>query len=87
MSDAKSEVVWEDCEFWFVWTKTGRIPRFTHHIEAMAIAEAERLARKRPGAKFIVLRAYRKVRVETPESLQAEADALGTFEQFAEPTP
>lgn len=57
----------EPCEFWFVWTKTGHIPHFTHQSALRAEAEAERLARRHPGKKFIVLRAYTKMHVPTIE--------------------
>lgn len=59
-----SDLVIEPCEFWFVWTKTGRIPRFTHNTKEAAEAEADRLARKHAGGKkFIVLQGYRKCHV------------------------
>lgn len=56
----------EDCKFWMVWTKTGRVPKFTHHTRADAEAEADRLAALHPGRKFIVLQAYRKSHVPLP---------------------
>lgn len=65
----------EECEFWFVWTKTGRIPRFTHNTAAGAEAEADRLAHKHPGKKYVVLRGYRKCRVAVESAQPAEAVA------------
>lgn len=59
-------LVIEDCLFWFVWTKTGHLPRFAHHTHADAEAEADRLAALHRGRKFIVLRAYRKSHVPVP---------------------
>lgn len=57
-------LVVQECEFWFVWTKTGHIPRRCHNTQAEAEAEADRLARLIPhGKKYIVLRAYRKSHV------------------------
>jgi hypothetical protein len=40
---------------YFVWTKKGHAPRFHHHTLESAQAEADRLARLMPGAKFIVM--------------------------------
>lgn len=54
-------IVHEDVRFWFVWTKQGYVPRRCHNTETAAHAEAERLARKHPGQKFIVLRADSKL--------------------------
>lgn len=42
--------------FWMVWAPTGGTPVVQHATEALAIAEAERLARARPGQEFIVLK-------------------------------
>jgi hypothetical protein len=55
-------VISEPVEFWFVWTKKGRVPRFAHHTQESAMDEAIRLARKRPDCKFIVLKATHKFR-------------------------
>jgi hypothetical protein len=52
------------CKFWFVWNKDGGAPRHTHESYALAAREACRLAKKSPGAKFIVLMAQRKFWVE-----------------------
>lgn len=65
----------EDMDAWFVWTKTGHGPKFVHHTAASAEAEAERLAGLNPGKKFIVMRAYRKVSVSVPEPVAVEAPA------------
>lgn len=46
--------------FYFIWTKTGRVPRFTHHTYAQAEKEAKRLALKSPGNKYIILKAQSK---------------------------
>lgn len=51
----------EAVDFWLVWSKHGHLPRVTHHTEAAAVREAERLARKHLGRKFIVLRAIHKI--------------------------
>ena len=60
----------ENVDFWMVWTKTGRSPRFTHNTEEAAVREAQRLALKHPGKKFIVLWARRKfsARQQQPEA-------------------
>lgn len=58
----------ETPSFWFVWTKTGHVPRRKHGSEAGALAEAERLARANPGKKFIVLRATHKLSISSPET-------------------
>jgi len=44
-------------QFWMVWRQGGGVPTFQHASEAGAINEAERLARKNPGAEFVVLQA------------------------------
>ena len=41
--------------FWLVWNPNKNAPTHKHLSEANAIAEAERLARKYKGEKFIVL--------------------------------
>jgi hypothetical protein len=70
-----SELEIETAEFWFVWTKTGHMPRKAHETLDAAETEATRLARLQPGKKFIVLQAVSKFRV-TPEAAQdAEAAA------------
>lgn len=61
-----TELVIEDCKFWMVWTKTGHPPRRTHAMQSSAEDEADRLARKFPGRKFIVLRGERKCHVPSP---------------------
>lgn len=59
-----SDLIVEPCEFWFVWTKTGHIPRRCHNTQAEAEAEADRLAGLLPhGKKYIVLRGYRKCHI------------------------
>jgi hypothetical protein len=48
----------EDQMFWLVWCPTGsKPPSHRHASEQSAIAEAERLARCAPNAKFYVLKA------------------------------
>lgn len=54
----------EPVTFWFVWTKTGHIPRKAHQSRAAAEAEAVRLASLCPGKKFIVLEAQTKLHAE-----------------------
>lgn len=71
-----ANVTEESCEFWCVWTKTGRIPRFAHDTEALAKAEAERLAHVKPGKKFIVMRAYHKVHVAVPVAADSIAEPV-----------
>jgi hypothetical protein len=61
-----TDMVKEDAEFWLVWTKNGRNPRRSHTTEESAITEAERLARKFPGTKFLVLRCVTKRIVPNP---------------------
>jgi len=65
----------EPTEFWFVWTKNGRVPRFVHHTAELAEAEATRLAAKFPGRKFIVLRAYAKFSVAPAVEAEPVAEA------------
>lgn len=60
---------------WFIWNKNGRRPYRAHESEEAAIAEAERLARKVPGAKFHVMRSVTKVFVATPSEGPADTAA------------
>lgn len=55
-------------DFYMVWTKTGWPPRKQHATRQAADQEADRLARRHPGKKFIVLRAVAKVAAEPQES-------------------
>lgn len=53
-------------EFWMVWNPENRQPRVRHHLEILAVNEAERLARANPGQQFFVLRATSVSKVELP---------------------
>jgi hypothetical protein len=57
------DLIEETVGFWWVWTKTGSMPRRFHESETDAFAEAARLAKKNPDRKFIVLHGYRKFSV------------------------
>lgn len=50
--------------FWFVWCPEGNSPRHKHPSEALAISEAERLARENPGRTFVVLESVCARRVD-----------------------
>lgn len=71
----------EPASFWFVWTKTGRVPRFAHDTLEGAQQEAIRLARQHPGQKFIVLEATNKFWV--PAVMDGELVEPETAEQAA----
>lgn len=47
----------DETPFWMVWNPQGHAPTHKHPTALAAKAEAERLARTNPGAKFIVLQA------------------------------
>lgn len=49
--------------FWFVWTKTGRVPRKAHNSLESARTEALRLAELNPNKKFIILESKEKIHV------------------------
>lgn len=49
--------------FWLVWNPAGRAPQVRHATEAIATAEAERLARLHPGQTFVVMSSVAAVRV------------------------
>lgn len=68
---------------YFVWTKKGSAPRFHHHTLESAQAEADRLARFRPGQKFIVMQAVSKHSV--PVRLRSEPSGEG--ELHIQPSP
>lgn len=68
----------EQVEFYYVWTKTGHVPRRAHSTQAAAEAEADRLASLTPhGKKYIVLRAYRKCHVARDSTGQSPHLAAG----------
>lgn len=54
---------------WCIWTKTGRRPRYYHNSHEEAMAEAERLALKHPGKKFIVMHMTDKISATTTEQV------------------
>lgn len=60
-------VVKEKQDSFFVWTKTGRRPVFAHENGEKAEAEAQRLAAKHPGRKFIVMQAMGKFHIPMGE--------------------
>ena len=62
----------EDASFYMIWTKKGHKPRFIHPNFDEAQAEAHRLARLTPGAKFIILKAVCKISVAAPAAGQVE---------------
>lgn len=72
---SESETIWEGQDKWFVWTKTGRNPKFVHDTREAASAEAERLAVLHPGKKFHVLHAVSKVGVVSAPAPIAQAIA------------
>lgn len=53
----------EEVGSWCIWTKGGRRPSFFHPTEAQAMAEAERLAHREPGRKYIVMQMVAKVSI------------------------
>lgn len=61
VEDLGADLISVPTSFWFVWTKTGHMPRKAHDTLAQATAEAARLARIHPGKKFIVLEAVQKI--------------------------
>lgn len=62
----------------FIWTKTGRRPRYRHETHESALKEATRLAKLNPGQKFIVQEFHEKVfvEVETPSATDGEVTAM-----------
>lgn len=77
-------VIEEEVDFHFVWTKHGRVPRFAHQTEARARAEAERLARLKPGRKFIVLASRCKLSVPADTPLEAGVEPVSDAAQRAD---
>lgn len=57
-------IIREPQSVWMVWTKHGHRPKFCHANKRKAMREAARLARLKPGQKFIVMRMVAKVHVE-----------------------
>jgi len=57
----------EEIGSWCIWTKFGRRPQFYHPARELAMAEAERLALKNPGQKFIVMKMEGKFGVPAEE--------------------
>lgn len=62
----------------FVWTKKGKAPRFHHATLESAQAEADRLARLMPGAKFIVMAGVSKHSVPAPPAGPGRSAGEGT---------
>lgn len=54
------KIIQTEKDGWFVWTKTGSMPKKRHATRDKAEAEAARLAAKHPGKKFIVLQMVSK---------------------------
>jgi len=63
----KPRVAYEKKGSWCVWTKHGRRPQFFHPTKELAEAEAQRLACKHPGQKFLVMQVTGKFHVEAPD--------------------
>lgn len=61
-------------KFWLVWNKDGRNPLHGHANEGKARREARRLARKHPGATFIVLGAISKHKMEPADTEPASVE-------------
>lgn len=68
-NETSRALIAEGVDFYMVWTKTGRVPRYAHSTRESAVHEAERLAEIHPGKKFIVLKA------ESKHSVPAETQA------------
>ena len=60
--------------FFLVWRDGGYPPRFRHETKAKAVAEAERLAREKPGETFYVLQALTVTRIEPEPSITTQLD-------------
>lgn len=69
----KKRAAYEEIGSYCVWTKWGRRPQFYHPTLEQAMAEAERLALKHPGRKFIVMKMEGKfgVPADQPEQVPA----------------
>lgn len=68
---ASRALIEEGVDFYMVWTKTGRVPRYAHGYREAAEAEAKRLALLSPGKKFIVLHSVSKHSAPAP-AVEAE---------------
>lgn len=64
--DDGRDLIESDAPFFLVWNKDGRNPLKSHGHERVARNEARRLARKHPGATFIVLRGISKHKLDAP---------------------
>lgn len=60
--------------FWLVWNPQGHEPQARHDSEQSAEREAERLAKKHPGQRFIVLRPVREVVVDNVQRFEYEPE-------------
>lgn len=63
--------------FWLVWNPQGREPQVRHDDEESATREAERLARKNRGERFIVLRPVREVVVDDVQRFEYDLEDDG----------
>lgn len=85
--EVRQGLVEEVKPFWFVWTKKGHVPKRCHDTRGSAEAEAERLARKCPGKKFIILEAVSKVHQPWPVWLPASDGAERVHDETEDFTP
>jgi len=61
--------------FYLVWNQNGGAPTVKHDSRQSAINEAERLARKCPGERFVVLRAVEGRVVDAMQRVSFDLDA------------
>jgi hypothetical protein len=59
-------LIHEKPRFFMVWNKDGGAPTVAHNTRNAATVEAERLAARYPGRKFIVLQAIDKISTPAP---------------------
>lgn len=65
----------------FVWTKTGSRPRYSHATLASARKEAMRLAKLNPGKRFIVQEFHEKVFVEAEMPSAADGEVTARWRE------
>lgn len=64
---------------WLVWNQNGSSPSYQHHSIDSATSEAERLARRNPGERFIVLESVAAYQINNLVRINMRPDVEAPF--------
>ncbi|WP_152520611.1 hypothetical protein [Sphingobium sp. HDIP04] len=88
MSKSKAVVVPRESYAFMAWRRNPeRDPRYRLQTEGEALAEAERLAKQRPGSTYIVMREIARVTFSNPVPAASPPAAAGGAGQHAPSLP